>query len=123
MKALYDAGANLVGWYEPATADIWDPTMHWVAYVVDGNAWSVEGDRWCGPVDGTTCLDRQGCVVAWGSDQKPEGTAIPVTPTPPVRPITPMTPETPMTPPEPLTPQTPVGGWSVMSFGGWLEGR
>ena len=119
MRPLYDKDIKLVGWLD-GDGNLFDLHMEWVAYVIDGHAWSPDTDAWLGPVDGTTCLDHRGCVVAWNPDQAPDGTPWPTRPERPETPESPLRPERPLIEERPLRPERPLQGWSEASFLEWL---
>ncbi|WP_422331590.1 4-fold beta flower protein [Rhodococcus sp. (in: high G+C Gram-positive bacteria)] len=52
---------------------IYDAQWNWVAYIVDGHAWSASTGRWCGPVDDTNSYDHSRGLVCWNPDFEPHG--------------------------------------------------
>lgn len=122
MIPLFNAQAVLVGWLQDLT-HLWDARMEWVAWINDGHVFSAATHGWCGPLNGTSGLDRQGRVVAWNPGQGPQGTLPPLQPLAPLSPLTPLRPLQPLTPLTPLAPLTPLSGWSFLSFEEWVSGR
>jgi hypothetical protein len=122
MEPLYDVNVNLVGWIDPGQ-HIFDTNLDWAAYVSGGDAWSSNSGNWCGPVNGTTCLDRNGNPVAWSPRTPPSGSMRPMRPMRPMRAMRPLRPMRPMTPMRPMKPMPPMGGWSQQSFAEWIAGE
>jgi hypothetical protein len=121
MIPLFDKDPELVGWISDRFDHIFDTDMNWVAYISNGHAWSAKTGNWCGPVNGFTCLDQAGKVVAWTPTQSPKGTAGAVKPVRAVRPASPVRPATPVRPARPVKPAAPVGGWSALKFSDWAS--
>lgn len=120
MLPLFDRNVELIGWLQD-TRNVWNLGLNWVAWVDDGNVFSTTTHGWCGPLNGTSCCDREGRVVAWNPEQGPVGTMPPFAPPAPLVPLTPLTPLMPLMPLTPLVPLTPMSGWSSLSFEQWLQ--
>lgn len=120
MFALFDKDCELVGWIKDTLDHIFDTDMNWIAYIKNGHAWSANSNDWCGPVNGLTCLDQSGKVVAWNPKQKIKGQLKPIVPIRAIRAIRPVRPINPMRPIKPIKPITPIGGWSELSFPEWI---
>lgn len=120
MKPLFDKECELVGWIDPQH-HIFKTDMDWVAFWAGGHAWSAESGDWLGPVRGLVCLDQAGRVVAWNPDARVAGTSRPTRPSRASRASRPSRPSRPSSPLRPSRPSTPSGGWSELSFWGWLD--
>lgn len=120
LQPLFDLHSNLVGWILPGR-HVFDRHMNWVAYLSDGDAWSIATGDWIGPVHGLVCLDREGGVVASAPGQSVEAAVAPRAPSrkPPASP--PPEPSRPADPPRPPMAATPPGGWSRLRFSDWLS--
>lgn len=92
MVALFNKDCHLIGWMKESHDHIFDTEINWVAYIKNGHAWSVATGNWCGPVNGFTCLDQAGKVVAWNPTQIPQGSARPIRPVRAVRAVRPVRP-------------------------------
>ncbi|WP_433077737.1 4-fold beta flower protein [Dactylosporangium sp. CA-052675] len=119
MQQLRDEHNELVGWIQP-DAHIFDVDMNWVAYISNGHAWSALTGNWCGPVDGLTCLDQSGRVVAWNPNQALRGSARPARPARAARAARPARPARPR-PACPARPARPAGGYSALPFQTWTH--
>lgn len=120
MFPLFDKDSELVGWMDPGK-HIFDQNMNWVAYISHNHAWSAETGNWLGPVPGLICLDTSGRVVAWNPKEHISGTARPARPARAARAARPSRPARSARPARPARPATPAGGWSSLSFWGWLS--
>ncbi len=119
MQALFDRNAEHVGWISKGTY-IFDQNMQWVAFISRGHAWSALTGDWLGPVHGTTCLDKKGCVVAWHSPQEVHGMERPLKPKfAPGKPAPPGIVRKVNKPSVPAPPVDPPGGWSEFGWVGW----
>ncbi len=115
MEPLFDMDCELVGWVDVGR-NVFNLDLEWVAYISHDHAWSAETSNWMGPVRGTVCMDEAGHVVAWSPGTPVSGAkaaACSRAPRPP-------RPPRPPGPPRPPRPSTPIGGWSQLSFAGWL---
>jgi hypothetical protein len=119
LYALFDKDCELVGWIYPGE-HIFDIDMDWVAFISGNHAWSAESGDWLGAVKGLLCLDRQGKPVAWNPKERVAGTSVPSKPSRASRASKPSRPSKPSKPSRPSEPSTPNGGWSPLSFFGWL---
>jgi hypothetical protein len=120
LEPLFDNNSRFVGWIDPGR-HMFDPDMRWIAFLAGGHAWSPETASWLGPVQGLTCFDREGRVVAWSPRRLVTGLvpgAHPIQPTRPARPLRPLAPVRPL---RPIRPLTPVRGWSPIAFENWLS--
>lgn len=86
--------------------------MNWVAYIKNSHAWSANSGNWCGPVNGYNCLDQNGKVVCWNSNQAVQGSVKPARPVRAIRAVRPV---------RPVRPVTPIGGWSTQDFQIWVN--
>jgi hypothetical protein len=120
MKPLFDNTSELVGWIDPHR-HLFDTDMSWRAYISHGHAWSAETGDWLGPVKGLVCFEQSSRVIAWNPDDRVAGIARPATPQRVSRASRPSTPSRPSLPSRPSRPSTPSGGWSPLSFWGWLD--
>lgn len=119
LYPLFGKECDLVGWIAPGQ-HIFSTNMSWVAYISGNQAWAADSGDWLGAIRGFTFLDRAGCPVAWNPNDPLLGTARPARPARAARMARPAAPARPATPPRPARPPTPAGGWSKLSFFGWL---
>ncbi len=122
LQPLFNSNCELVGWIDSGRRHIFDTEMNWVAFISNNNAWSTETGNWLGPVDGLTCLDHDGHVVAWNPSQVPHGKVHPIRPLKAlivIRPVRPKRPEHLVYPSH--SPVTPTGGWSQISWYEWIS--
>ncbi len=117
---LFDKDCDLVGWINPGK-HIFSTEMEWVAYIKNNHAWSSETGNWIGPVDGLLCLDTAGKPVAWNPKEGLRGKSKPSRPSRATRASRPSRPSRPSRSSRPSRPSSPSGGWSDLSFFGWLS--
>lgn len=119
LYALFDKDSELVGWINP-NAHIFDTSMNWVAFISNNHAWSAQNGNWLGQVKGLLVLDTSGNPVAWNPKEGVRGSGSPAKPAKAARAAKPARPAKPATPAKPAKLATPAGGWSKLSFFGWL---
>ena len=123
LDPLFDKKLAVVAWIDPGRY-IFDLDLNWVAYISNGNVWNSVSNDWLGIVDGRTCIDKNGFIVAWSPKDPvrtwPRRLQRPLHP-----PLTPLTPLTPFPPLTPLIPLKPVGNylWSDLTFSEWISGK
>ncbi len=122
LKPLFDRHIQHVGWLYQGKY-LYDTYMKWLAYVADGHAWSARTGSWCGPVNGTECIDQKGKVVAWNSPKDVAGSSLPARPPRAARAPRPRRVSRPPRPTRPAQPTYPANGWSNLSFMAWLGER
>lgn len=116
---LFDKDCDLMGWMKP-NEHIFDTNMVWVAYIVNGHAWSAQTGNWLGAVAGLLCRDTQGKPILWNPKETVSGTARPARPAKAARVARPAKPARPASPAKPARPATPAGGWSDKSYFAWV---
>ena len=117
LEPVFNTRCELVGWLEPGL-NVFDASLDWVGYIVDGHAWSVRTGRWAGPVCGSICLDKMGRTVAWNPGTTVTDKEPPFEPPRPARPPRPQRPQRQARPPRPERPA--VSSWSSLKFEEWI---
>lgn len=120
MTPLFTPDCVLVGWIKD-NSHIFGTSIEWLAFIKNGQVWSVKNRKWLGPFNGGCVLDREGKVVAFSPNMPVKGSTRPITPVSPVMPVTPVTPVRPVNPVRPVKPVTPVGGWSGLQWWTWIN--
>lgn len=122
LSELFDKDCRPVAWTDGQ--NVFDRELAWVAFVSQGNAFSIEGSIWLGPVKGLSHQDRAGKVVAWNPMEPPANSVVVAAPgARPTKPMAPGRPLSPVSTPVSHPPREPLGGWSGLSFEDWLNQR
>lgn len=120
LDPLFNKNCELVGWID-LNRYIFDKNLEWVGFINSGYAWSTER-VWIGKMDGRTCLDKEGNIVAWNPKDPVRGGLRSLAPLSPLAPLRPLRPLRPLQPLKPLIPIIQ-GRWSKLSFGDWVNQR
>ena len=122
LDPLFDNNSDLVAWVNPGRY-IFDLNLEWTAYISSGNVWCSVTNGWLGVVDGRTCIDEYGCIVAWNPKDPIRSwkrhILRPLPPLPPLRPLRPLPPLPPLRPLRPLINHP----WSHFTFNEWISGK
>ena len=122
LDPLFDKDITLVAWIDPGR-DIFNVNLDWVAYISNRNIWSSCLNKWLGIIDGRTCIDRWGGVVAWNPKDPIRSwrrhIPRPLSPISPLRPLRPLRPLIPLRPLRPLVRHQ----WSNLTFNEWILGK